>query len=107
TAAGEAVLLGHYALLHKAHLSGAKLAKEDWKKLIELIVQSDEWSHLKLCLEIAIAHQETAIALEAYAALKRKKGFSFVKLTKYDNTLKSWLLENGGMRAPRAVSDEK
>lgn len=98
---GEATILNHKALLQNYLVSEKKLAKEDWKKLAELIVHEDSWTNLKLTLELAILHGEKPIAIEAYAALKRKRGFSFVKLTKHDVNFKEWLLTHAGARPVR------
>lgn len=98
---GESVLISHYIHLISLKLSNTSLKKEEWKKLIEIIVQQTSWRNLKLCLEIAIANNETEIAIEAYRQIKSKKSYSFVKLTKNDQQLKTWLLENGGAKPYR------
>jgi hypothetical protein len=95
---GEATILHHKALLQSYVASETKLAKEDWKKLAELIVHEDSWDNLKLVLELAILQDEKAIALECYNALKRKRGFSFVKLTKNSEHLRVWLLAHANVR---------
>lgn len=98
---GEAVLLSHKANLNSLLYSESPMAKEDWKKTVELVIKDDNWENLKLCLEIAIKTGNKDIALETYANLKRKRGFSFVKLTRHDSSLKEWLLKNAGVRQPR------
>ncbi len=98
TSDARAVLLGHQALLYLRLVQQTRLAKDEWKKLVELIVDEDSWSHLKLALELAIQNDAQEMALETYAALKRKKGFSFVKLTKYDPALKQWLLTHANQK---------
>lgn len=98
---GEAVLLSHKAYLN-ALLEGARpFQREDWKKVVELLIHDANWDNLKLCLEIAIANEERAIALETFACLKRKRGFSFVKLTRHNSSLKDWLLDHAGVRQSR------
>lgn len=102
---GEAVLLSHKATLNALLHSDLPLAKEDWKKTVELVIRDENWENLKLCLEIAIKTGNKDIALETYASLKRKRGFSFVKLTRHDTGLKEWLLENAGVRQSRHGED--
>ncbi len=103
---GEATILNHKALLQNYLVSEKKLAKEDWKKLAELVVHADSWENLKLALELAILNGDKAIALAAYSALKRKRGFSFVKLTKHDASFKDWLLTHAGVRPVRSTESE-
>lgn len=101
SANGESVLISHYVHLISLRLECSRLRKDEWKKLIEIIVQYQSWRNIKLCLEIAIENDETEIALEAYRQLKLKKSFSFVKLTKNDHQIKAWLLENAGAKPNR------
>lgn len=103
---GEATILNHKALLQSYLVARKDLAKEDWKKAAELLVHEDSWINLKLVLELAIANGEKSIALEGFAALKRKRGFSFVKLTKHDPGLKNWLLLHAGVRPAISSTDE-
>jgi hypothetical protein len=103
---GEATILFHKALLQSYLVSDKKLAKEDWKKVAELVVHEDSWGNLKLALELAILNGEKPVALAAYSALKRKRGFSFVKLTKYDASFKEWLLTHAGVRPLQTTESE-
>ena len=103
---GEATILNHRALLQSYLVSEKKLGKDDWKKVAELVVHEDSWGNLKLTLELAILNEEKLIALEAYAALKRKRGFSFVKLTKHGASFKDWLLTHAGARPVWANGSE-
>jgi hypothetical protein len=103
---GEATILTHKALLQSYLVSEKQLVKEDWKKVAELVVHEDSWENLKLALELAILNGDKPIALAAYTALKRKRGFSFVKLTKHDASLKEWLLTHAGVRPVRSTEIE-
>lgn len=103
---GEATILIHKALLQSRLDSSTPLTKEEWKKAAEIIVHESSWSNLKLILEIALHGQDTVLALESYAALKRKPGFSFVKLTKHHPALKEWLLNHAGARPARSIEEE-
>mgnify|MGYP001027561129 CR=1 FL=1 len=102
---GESVLLSHRAHLNALLQGPDALQKEDWKKVVELVIHDANWDNLKLCLEIAIKCEAKEIALETYACLKRKRGFSFVKLTRHDSPLKEWLLDNAGVRQSRPGGD--
>ena len=89
---GELVLQGHYLYLHSLLLQQQFLTKDDWKKVLELLVYEDSWRNLKLALELSLAQKEEEIALGILKHMKSKKGFSVVKLTKYDPALKSWAI---------------
>lgn len=89
---GELVLQGHYLYLHSLLLQHQILTKDDWKKVLELLVHEDSWRNLKLALEISLAQNEEEIAQGILKHMKSKKGFSVVKLTKYDPELKTWAI---------------
>lgn len=91
-ATGELVIQGHYLYLHSLLLQQQELTKDDWKKVLELLVYEDSWRNLKLALEISLAQKQEEIAQGIFKHLKSKKGFSVVKLTKYDPTLKAWAI---------------
>lgn len=95
TQRGEAALLAHYCRILQLVETKSSFAAEDWKKLVELVIDDPTWENLKLCLEAAIAAGESELADEIHRQLKSKKGFSFVKFTKNSPRLKSWLLEHG------------
>ncbi|MBY0516178.1 MAG: hypothetical protein K2P81_04680 [Bacteriovoracaceae bacterium] len=102
TSNGESVLVNHFCHLQRKLLTTEGIPKEDWKKLIEVIVNDQSFKNLKLCLEVALMTNEVEILNECFSQIKKKKGYSFVKLTRYDSNLKKWALEKGGERKHQA-----
>ena len=87
----KSVLLNNKALLLIKKYNKSPLHSSDWKKTAELLVLERDWFTLKLCLELSLNRDEE-IFLKTLALMKRKKGYSASKLTKYNKELKDKVL---------------
>ena len=100
---GEGVLLAHYCRLLFLRESKQKLEKDDWKKLTEILIFQQSWRNWKLALELSIIDGDEKLTEELHQRIKAKKGFSFVKFTRHEPSLKTWLLARGHNRIPGVV----
>lgn len=91
TSCGENVLMQNLVLMSLIQAKKNNLNKDEWKKLIELLVYDQNYIHLKLILDISLVEDEEVFK-EAYQQIKKKKNYSFVKLTRYSKKLKTKIL---------------